>query len=145
MTLTNKDGDIVGERLMNDELDVVVSGTYSARPLARGEWCSFVCPYLHGELLALRLNDLKDKYLFGSAGTSNVGVPRKTQSSIVSTHRQGLSPLLISRPAAAAVEYSSAAQAIDVYNHVRTASLGLEDWWQTMSPKVTVRCTDWIY
>ena len=134
MTLTNKDGDIVGERLMNDELDVVVSGTYSAHPLARGEWCSFVCPYLHGELLALRLNDLKDKYLFGSAGTSNVGVPRKTQSR-----------KLISRPAAAAVEYSSAAQAIDVYNHVRTASLGLEDWWQTMSPKVTVRCTDWIY
>ena len=47
MTLTNKDGDIVGERLMNDELDDVVSGTYSARPLASGEWCSLVCPYLH--------------------------------------------------------------------------------------------------
>ena len=123
-TVTNDDGDVVGEELVDEELHDVVSGTYSARPLARGEWCSYICPSSQGELVAIRLKDLKDKYLICSAGTTNAGEPRKT-----------LSGKVISRPAAAA-EYSQASQAIDVYNHIRTGSVGLEDSWHTSSPKL---------
>lgn len=121
--IVRKKNQVVGEELPDDVNDII-TGNFTARPLARGEWCSFLLPSAKGVLLAIRLKDLRDKNLICSAGTSNAGEPRKT-----------LSGKSVSRPAAS-VEYAKSSAAIDIYNHIRTGSVGLEDSWQTISCKL---------
>ena len=118
--VTNGDGEIIGEELIDHELDDIVNGTFSRFSVARGDWVTYIC----GNLFAVRFTDLKDKYLICSAGTTLAGESRITRSGKV-----------ISRPSVSA-ECSKSIDAIDRSNHFRTGGTGLEDSWQTNSPKL---------
>ena len=95
-----------------------------AGQLNRGEWKSVVATIEDVPLLAVRFMDLQDKQFITTYAASIPGPPRKTKH-----HGE------ITRPVVA-FEYLSYCNGIDVHNHYRTGSRGLEDVWHTHSPHI---------
>ena len=87
----------------------------------RGEWTSATAEIDGVKLLAVKFTDLQEKQFIATCSTSAAGEPR-------STKHCGFIP----RPQIA-VDYLKYAAGIDIHNHVRTGSLGLEDVWMTKS------------
>ena len=93
--------------------------------LERGEWCTVNGITSEGiKLQAVNFMDLQLKHFISTCSTDFPGEPRKTKHCG-----------LITRPAVA-VDYLKSAAAIDIHNHVRTGSVGLEDAIKTKSPMV---------
>ena len=91
-------------------------------PLARGEWSACIAEIEGEQLQAVRFKDLQVKDFITTCGSILPGNPRQTKY-------HGA----IARPQVAEMYLHNAAS-IDVHNHVRTGSAGLEDIWQTKSP-----------
>ena len=85
----------------------------------RGQWNSATGTMDGVEMLACLFKDLKEKQFISNCSTSLEGEP------IVTKHHGE-----IARPQVAEV-YLKMAAGIDIHNHVRTGSSGLEDVWQT--------------
>ena len=79
------------------------------------------------ELLAVQYRDKKEKQLLSSCSTTLPGEPR------IKISKRTKETTMIPRPRIFS-EYCEAAGAIDIYNHFRTGSAGLEDTWKTMKP-----------
>ena len=88
----------------------------------RGEWFSATAKIDEVNLLAVKFMDLKEKQFVSTCSSSATGPPRVTKHCG-----------LIQRPQVA-FDYLRYAAGIDIHNHVRTGSLGLEDVWMTKSP-----------
>ena len=96
----------------------------SEKIVARGEWNS-VSGQIDGvDLLAVRFVDLQVKQFISTCSTSTVGPPRETKHNGFINHPQ------------MAYDYLNNAAGIDIHNHVRTGSFGLEDVWMTIDPSV---------
>ena len=85
----------------------------------RGEWNAVSASIDGTKMMAVLFKDLKEKQFVSTCSTSLEGKPRKTK-------HHGL----IKRPKVAE-QYLQMAAGIDIHNHVRTGSLGLEDVWST--------------
>ena len=92
-----------------------------SQKLDRGQWTSTLANIDGLEVTATRFIDLQEKLFISSTSTDLDGPPRKTKYSGD-----------ISRPQIA-YDYLSKAASIDIHNHYRTGSVGLEDVWQTKS------------
>ena len=92
--------------------------------LERGEWTSAVAEIDGLKIMATRFLDLKEKMFISSCSTDLSGPARKTKY-------HGLVP----RPQVA-FDYLSTSASIDIHNHFRTGSTGLEDAWQTKNAHV---------
>ena len=90
--------------------------------LSVGEWEAYTATFDGVELMACSFQDLKLKQFISTCSTTIPGKPRKTK-------HYGDVP----RPQVAEL-YLTYAASIDVHNHVRTGSLGLEDVLLTLSP-----------
>ena len=88
-------------------------------PLERGVWTSAVAEIDGLKIMATRFLDLQEKMFISSCSTDLAGPPRKTKY-------HGL----VTRPQVA-YDYLSASASVDIHNHFRTGSNGLEDAWQT--------------
>ena len=95
--------------------------------LTRGQYKSCINPT--EDLIAVRYQDSKEKLLVSSCATTLPG-PAKVKIS----SRTGLKKV-IPRPKVFH-DYCNNAGSIDIYNHVRTGSVGLEDTWKTHSGKI---------
>ena len=80
------------------------------------------------DLLAIRYQDKKQFEMTASCSTT---LPRKPRTKI----RRNGEKVMIPRPAVVS-EYFDHADAIDVYNHIRTGQRGLEDTWRSQSPMI---------
>ena len=89
--------------------------------LQRGEWTSLIGEVDGLKVMATRFLDLKEKMFISSCSTDLDGPPRKTKY-------HGLIP----RPQVA-YDYLKSSASIDIHNHFRTGSTGLEDSWLTKS------------
>ena len=96
--------------------------TVLASPENRGGWTSANGIMEDVQLLAVKFKDLQMKQFISTCSASTDGPPRATKHCG-----------LISRPQVA-YDYLKHAAGIDIHNHVRTGSLGLEDVWRTVSP-----------
>lgn len=74
------------------------------------------------KLQAVKFLDLKEKQFICTCLTDTSGPPRNTKHSGE-----------VSRPLVA-FHYLESAAGIDIHNHFRTGSLGLEDVWKTKNP-----------
>ena len=92
--------------------------------LERGEWVAYTAKLDGVDLQACLFNDLKPKQFISTCSTIIPGNPRQTK-------HHGAVP----RPQVAEF-YLKHAASIDIHNHVRTGSLGLEDVFMTMRPEV---------
>ena len=92
--------------------------------LKRGEWVAYTGKIEEVELQACSFQDLKLKQFISTCSTSIPGAPRKTK-------HHGDVPL-----PKVAETYLKFAASIDVHNHVRTVSLGLEDVFHTHTPQL---------
>ena len=92
--------------------------------LKREEWVAYTGKIEEVELQACSFQDLKLKQFITTCSTSIPGAPRKTK-------HHGDVP----RPKVAET-YLKFAASIDVHNHVRTGSLGLEDVFHTHTPQL---------
>ena len=90
--------------------------------IACGEWCSATAEIEGQELLVVRFLDLKEKQFITNVSTSITGPPRVTKY-----HGNVTRPMV-------AYEYLDTSSAIDIHNHFRTGSCGLEDAWLTKNP-----------
>ena len=90
--------------------------------IERGEWVSATAEIDGQKLLAVRFLDLQEKQFVTNASTSLPGPPRETK------HHGN-----VSRPMCA-YTYLQNSAGIDVHNHFRTGSCGLEDVWRTHNP-----------
>ena len=89
--------------------------------LARGEWTSALAEIDGLKVTATRFIDLQEKLFISSCSTDLDGPPRVTK------HHGD-----VRRPQVA-YDYLSNSASIDIHNHFRTGSVGLEDAWQTKS------------
>ena len=87
--------------------------------LQRGEWNAASAVIDDVNLLAVKFKDLQSKQFISTCSASSVGNPRETR-------HHGL----VQRPKVAS-DYLKFAAGIDIHNHVRTGSKGLEDVWLT--------------
>ena len=87
--------------------------------IERGVWVSATAEVGDLKVMATRFLDLQEKLFITSCSTSLAGPPRLTKY-------HGA----ISRPQVA-YDYLSSSASIDVHNHFRTGSVGLEDVWKT--------------
>ena len=85
----------------------------------RGEWVSATAEIENVKLMATRFLDLQEKLFVSSCSSDLSGPPRITK------HHGD-----VSRPQVA-FDYLSSSASIDIHNHFRTGSTGLEDAWQT--------------
>ena len=85
----------------------------------RGQWKSLAGNIKDVKMMAVLFKDLKEKQFISSCSTDLEGEPRITR------HHGN-----ISRPKVAET-YLKLAAGIDIHNHVRTGSVGLEDVWRT--------------
>ena len=92
--------------------------------LKRGEWVAYNGKIEEVELQACSFQDLKLKQFIWTCSTAIPGAPRKTK-------HHGNVP----RPKVAET-YLKFSASIDVHNHVRTGSLGLEDVFHTHTPQL---------
>lgn len=90
--------------------------------ISRGEWVSATTEVDGVKLLAVRFVDLQEKMFISSTSTTLAGPPRKTK------HHGD-----VARPQVA-FEYLDSSASIDIHNHFRTGSRGLEDVWKTKNP-----------
>ena len=96
-------------------------GMLREKKLARGEWTSALAEIDDLKVTATRFMDLKEKMFISSCSTDLEGPPRVTKYNGK-----------VSRPQVA-YDYLSNSASIDIHNHYRTGSAGLEDAWQTKS------------
>jgi hypothetical protein len=89
------------------------------KKISRGEWSSASGVIEGVPMQAVRYQDLKDKQLISTCSTILPGEPR-------STKHHGY----VARPQVAS-EYLKWCAGIDIHNHVRNGSMGLEDVWMT--------------
>ena len=92
--------------------------------LERGEWVTALAEVDDIDLMATRFLDLQEKLIISSCSTDLPGQPRRTK------HHGD-----VSRPQVA-YEYLTSSASIDIHNHFRTGSLGLEDVWKTKCPQM---------
>ena len=92
--------------------------------LERGQWASATTKVFGKEMMATRFIDLQEKMFISTCSTSLDGPPRKTKY-----HGD------VTRPQVA-FDYLKNCASIDVHNHFRTGSTGLEDAWQTKNPNL---------
>ena len=96
--------------------------------LERGEWATYVGEYNGVKLMAVKIKDLKQRMYIATASTSLEGAPRVTKY-----HGS------IKRPQVAA-EYCDMSASVDIHNHYRTGSIGLEDAVRTKSGFIRQVC-----
>ena len=89
----------------------------------RGEWKAYTADKDGVKLQACRFRDLKVKDFISTCSSAIPGLPRKTK------HHGN-----VTRPKVAE-EYLKYAAAIDIHNHYRNGSVGLEDIWKQKKPK----------
>ena len=87
--------------------------------IERGQWVCARAEIDGVKLMATRFLDLQEKLFISSCSTSLDGPPRATKY-----HGDVPRPMV-------AYEYLSSSASIDIHNHFRTGSSGLEDAWQT--------------
>ena len=87
--------------------------------IVRGEWISKAAEIDGVDVMATRFLDLQEKLYISSCSTALSGPPRVTKY-----HGDVPRPMV-------AFDYLSSSASIDVHNHFRTGSTGLEDAWQT--------------
>lgn len=87
--------------------------------LNRGEWNAVSANIEGVKMMAVLFKDLQEKQFISTCSTSLEGKPRETKH-----HGK------IKRPKVAE-QYLQMAAGIDIHNHIRTGSLGLEDVWST--------------
>ena len=90
--------------------------------LERGDWVAYTATVDEVKVQACRFRDLKVKDFVSTCSTAIPGNPRKT-------NHNGF----VSRPKVAE-DYLKNSASIDVHNHYRTGSCGLEDIWHTKNP-----------
>ena len=90
-------------------------------PLQRGEWKAYTTNKDGVKLQACRFRDLKVRDFFSTCSSVIPGLPIKTKH-----HGKVVWPNV-------AYEYLKYAAAIDIHNHYRNGSAGLEDVWLTKS------------
>lgn len=90
--------------------------------LTRGKWVSATNEIDGVELQAVKFLDLQEKQFISTSSCSIPGPPRNTK------HCGKVARPLV------AFQYLESAAGIDIHNHVRTGSLGLEDVWHTKNP-----------
>ena len=90
--------------------------------LEHGQWASATAEIEGVKLMATRFVDLKEKMFIATCSTYLAGPPRETK-------HHGLVP----RPMNA-FTYLEGSPSIDIHNHFRTGSSGLEDVWKTKNP-----------
>ena len=88
--------------------------------LERGEWTNLTSEKDDVKLQACRFRDLKIKDFISTCDTVLPGEPRKTK------HHGGSKSTKTSR-----IVPKKNAASIDIHNHVRAGSQGLEDSWKT--------------
>ena len=92
--------------------------------IKREEWVSALAEVDNVQLMATRFLDLQEKLFISSCSTDLPGPPRHTKYSGD-----------VSRPSNA-YNYLTASASIDIHNHFRTGSVGLEDVWNTKCPHI---------
>ena len=90
--------------------------------ISRGEWVSATTEIDGVKLLAVRFLDLQEKMFISNVSTTLPGPPRKTKH-----HGDVARPMV-------AYEYLQSSASVDIHNHFRTGSRGLEDVWKTKNP-----------
>ena len=88
-------------------------------PLQHGEWKAYTADKYGVKLQACRFRDLKVKDFISTCSSAIPGLPRKTKH-----HGNVVRPKV-------AEEYLKYAVAVDIHNHYRNGSVGIEDIWQT--------------
>ena len=96
----------------------------NSHTLDRGEWVAYTGNIDGVQLQACKFVDLKPKQFISTCSTTIPGIPRQTKY-------HGA----VKRPQVAEF-YLKYSASIDIHNHVRTGSLGMEDVFMTMRPQV---------